>query len=288
MSIPKNHHYISQIHIKNFFNNGDGGIYLYDKDQNNLFKSKGTRNIFSERNLNTRRISENDIDYISIENELSNIFEKDFNKHLATVRSFCNSLKYSEEVEAALLYFARYGVIGEFRTPHYKRKLDDSMFNGLKDILEHAVDDLKEEFFKEFNFDNEVKYTNTINYEELSNNIIEAMGEMSFILSIPTNKEDYFLLGDFCAVTIYDKINEDFNPHVKEIAYIGFPLCSSIYLELFSNKWNKSPQTSIIRRLGSNHVFSRNKANFMRSRKMVACEDADYLKCFIQQVRKDL
>ncbi|RKT01807.1 DUF4238 domain-containing protein [Chryseobacterium defluvii] len=288
MSIPKNHHYISQIHIKNFFNKEDGGIYLYDKNQNNLFKSNGTRNIFSEKNLNTIRLSENDLDYTSIENELNDKFEKDFNRHLETIVGFIDSHQFSTEVDSALMYFARYGVIGEFRTPDFKRRMDDAIFNGMKDIMEHAVDGLKDKFFKAFKFDEEVKYTNTNNFDELADNIIETMGEMSWVLQVPKNQEDYFLLGDFGAATVRDKINVYFNPDVKEIAYIGFPLSSKIYLHLYSTKWSKSPQESIIQILSSAHVYEINKANFMYAKKLIACENEIYLQNFIFQVRKDL
>ncbi len=58
--------------------------------------------------------------------------------------------------------------------------MDDGIFNGMKHIMEHANDDLKNDFFKAFNFDNEVKYTNTSNYEELAEHIIESMGEMNW------------------------------------------------------------------------------------------------------------
>lgn len=288
MSVPKNHHYISQIHIKNFFNKHDGSIYLYDKHQNNIFKSNGTRNIFSERNLNTKRVSEHDIDYTSIENELNDKFEKDFNRHLQIVNNFIDSKKYTEELEEALIYFVRYGVIGEFRTPHFKKCMDDGIFNGMKDIMEHAVDDLKEDFFKAFNFDSEVKYTNTNNYKELAEEIIEAMGEISWILSIPKNNDDYFLLGDFGAATVRDKINVYFNPDVEEIAYIGLALSSKVYLQLFSNKWSQSPQTSMINALDSTPIYNINKANFIYSRKFLACENENYLKTFIFHIREEL
>ncbi len=287
MSIPKNHHYISQIHIKNFFNKDDGCIYLYDKHQNNLFKSNGTRNIFSERNLNTRRVSKN-IDYSTIESELNDKFEKDFNRHLQTIREFIDSKEFSEVVDTALMYFARYGVIAEFRTPHYKKRMDDGIFNGMKHIMEHANDDLKNDFFKAFNFDNEVKYTNTSNYEELAEHIIESMGEMNWVLTIPKSNDDYFLLGDFGAATVRDNINVYFNPDVKEIAYIGLALSSKVYLQFFSTKWSMSPPSSMIHELDSANIYNINKANYIYSRKFLACENENYLKTFIFQVREEL
>jgi hypothetical protein len=78
MSIPKNHHYISQAPIKNFFNKEKNEIYLFDKNQNRRFKKNRAKSIFSEKNLNTKRTKHDKYDYSIIEEELNQNFEKDF------------------------------------------------------------------------------------------------------------------------------------------------------------------------------------------------------------------
>lgn len=288
MSIPKNHHYISQTHISNFFNKQVAGIYLHDKERDKIFKSNGTRNIFSEKNLNTKRLPGGNVDYTSTEKELNENFEKDFNSHFQQIRKFMDSHKLSKELSLAFSYFARYGIIGEFRTPTYKKRLDDTIFNGMKDIMENAVDELKESFFKTFEFDDEVNYTNIGDFWELSQQILDTMGDLSFILQTPKEHGDYFILGDFVVATVRDKINEYFNPDVREIAYIGFPLSSKIYLNLYSNKWDRSPKASLIQVLGTSAVYGINRANYYYTKKYLACEDESYLQDFVRKVRSDL
>ncbi len=51
MSTPKNHHYITQAHIRNFFNKEDKCIYLYDKKSKRFFTKNTSKSIFSEKNL---------------------------------------------------------------------------------------------------------------------------------------------------------------------------------------------------------------------------------------------
>lgn len=74
MSTSKNHHYISQAHIKNFFNKQTNCIYLYDKRSKRFSTKNTSKSVFSEKNLNTKKNSSEDFDYSSIENIVKSIF----------------------------------------------------------------------------------------------------------------------------------------------------------------------------------------------------------------------
>lgn len=278
MSIPKNHHYISQIHIKNFFNKERREIYLYDKELENCFTKNTTKSIFSEKNLNTKNIDDT-LDYSSIEKELNDNFEKDFGSNFNIIKNFIEDHDFNENVEDAILYFAKYGAISELRTPFRKKKTDSAIFKGMSIIMEMGDENLKKEFEDYFTFNNERKYTNTIDYNEFAHEVLKSMGKIIYIIEIPENENDYFLLPDFGAATKREKINIYFNPEVKEIAYIGLPLSSKIYIHFYSRKF-KNIDYSQIRNISSEQVYLLNKANFEYSNKLVACENLNYLSDF--------
>lgn len=282
MSIPKNHHYISQIHIKNFFNNQKKEIYLYDKELENCFTKNTTKSIFSEKNLNTKHI-DNTLDYSSIEKDLNDNFEKDFGSNFNIVKNFISDHNFNENVEDAILYFAKYGVISELRTPFRKKHADNAIFNGMSVIMEMGDENLKKEFLDYFTFNDERKYTNAIDYNEFAHKVLKAMGEIMYIIEIPENENDYFFLPDFGAATRREKINTYFNPDVKEIAYIGLPLSSKIYIHFYSRKL-KNVNYSQIRSISSEQVYLLNKANLDYSNKLVACENFNYLSDFTKRI----
>lgn len=282
MSTPKNHHFVSQIHIKNFFNNNEKKIFVYDKIKKNHYYKRTTKTLFSESNLNSRFLN-GEIDHLTLEKDLNDYFEKDFAKNTKIIEEFTKHHQLTMEVEKALGYFARYGVIGDIRTPRHKKAIDDSLYSTLRTISENATDKLKGQIDEMFKFRDKVPYSNTLEYSKIADSILDLMGDLVFQVLIPKNKEDYFLIPDFAAATVRAKINEYFNPDVEEIAYIGIPLTSKIYLHFHSEKLFKDQEKpdSKMAYCSSETVTFYNKANLDFSQDKVACENEKYLKNFI-------
>lgn len=283
MSKPRNHHFVSQVHIKNFFNTTHKKIFLYDKILDNFYFKKTSKSLFSERDLNTK-IDNGSKDFESLEKDLNNFFEKDFLKHYFIIKNFIDQPNYSKKVNQALLYFAKYGAIGEIRNPREKKIIEDAIFDVFSQIFENATPKLKNEIDEALSYKKEVKYINSIQYSKFANDIIDLMGDLIFRIEIPINKDDYYLLPDFCAANSREKINKYFNPDVKEIAYIGLPLSSKIYIHYYSSKIENIKVKSDIISVNSNRVFEINKLNLNYCESKVACESEEYLIKFIENV----
>ncbi|MDP3359655.1 MAG: DUF4238 domain-containing protein [Lutibacter sp.] len=282
MSIPRNHHFVSQIHIKNFFNNSLGKIFVYDKILNNFYFKKTSKSLFSEKDLNTMIVDETN-DFESLEMDLNIFFENSFSKNHTIIQNFIKDFNFSKEVEQALFDFAHYGSIGEIRNPRNKQVLEDTLYDTFYNVLyENCTPELKIEIDKIFSYQKETKYINATQYSELSAKIIESMGDLIFRIEIPLNENDYFLLPDFCSATVREKINTYFNTDLNEIAYIGFPISSKIYIHFYSTKIKNLTIKSGIVNIDSKKVFSQNKLNFDYSESKVACEDEKYLTEFIK------
>lgn len=145
-------------------------------------------------------------------------------------------------------------------------------------------ENLKNEFDEAFAYKKETKYLNAIQYSKFADEILQLMGDLVFVIEIPENDNDYFLLPDFCAVNRREKINEYFNPDIKEIAYVGFPLTSKIYIHFYSTKIKNQIPESGIYRLDSSIVHKLNEMNYQYCESKVACESESYLKKFIKKV----
>lgn len=283
MSIPRNHHFVSQVHIKNFFNEELNEIFVYDKVLDNHFSKKTSKSLFSEKDLNTK-IKDGQRDFASLEKDLNTYFEKDFKTNSDIIKDFILDLNYSEKVNNALYYFAKYGAIGEVRNPRHKQFVEDALTEVFDKLLTNRTPELENEFQNAFAYKKETNYINSVQYSKLANKIVELMGDLIFKIEIPKDENDFFLLPDFCASNVREKINEYFNPDVKEIAYIGLPLSSKIYIHFYSSKIKNIKHKSEIFLVESPIVYALNKANFDFSESKVACESKDYLTKFIKNV----
>ena len=181
MSIPRNHHFVSQVHIKNFFNSEKGKIFIYDKLLNNYFFKTTTKSVFSEKDLNSK-FGDGNLDHISLEEDLNEHFEKDFSKHLEIVKKFLTEFNLTNEVNESLIYFAKYGIIGEIRNPRHKRNLEETVHNAFSEMYKMFTDELKKEFDEATAYKKEVKYINAVQYSKFANDIIDLMGNLIFII----------------------------------------------------------------------------------------------------------
>lgn len=283
MSIPRNHHFVSQTHIKNFFNEELKEIFIYDKILDNHYSKKTTKSLFSERDLNTK-VRDGEKDFESLEKDLNIYFEKDFRVNTKIIQDFISNLEYSKKVNNALYYFAKYGAIGEIRNPRYKQSIENTISKVFNELFANSTTELKNQLEDAFAYKKKTNYINSVQYSKFANDVVKLMGDIIFRIEIPKNKNDFFLLPDFCAANVREKINEYFNPEVKEIAYIGLPLTSKIYIHFYSSKIKNIKIKSDIVFLNSEKVFNLNKVNLEYCESKVACENKEYLKDFIKNV----
>lgn len=283
MSTPRNHHFVSQVHIKNFFSYEKGKIFMYDKLVDNHYYKTTSKTVFSKKDLNSKYDNGN-LDHISLEKDLNEYFEKDFSKHLEVIQSFLPGLAFTKKVNESLIYFAKYGIIGEVRNPRHKENVEETIHKAFSEISKMFAPNLKKEYEEAFAYKNEIEYMNATKYSDFAKDAIDLMGDIIFIIETPQSDKDYFLLPDFCAANRREKINTYFNPDLKEIAYIGLPLSSKIYLHFYSSKIKNIKPNSGIYELDSSTVYKLNKMNYDYCESKVACENEDYLKYFVQNV----
>ncbi len=281
MSIPRNHHFISQVHIKKFFNQKNE-IYLYSKSTKSIFQKKSSEKIFSERDLNTKYQNGSN-DYSSIEEQLNKYFENDFEFHFNIVKNITIDYVLDIQAQTSMLFLARYGAIANFRTPTHKSSLEETFFNSLKPAMDNATESLKKSFYDFFNNRGDSKFLAGTDYLYLANEIISKMGKIYFIIEMPKSEDDFFILPDFGASTQRKKINTYFNPDIEEIAYIGLPLSSKIYIHFYSEKHPEQINMSGIKLLNSDEVLYFNKLNFQFANEKIACESKSYLERLIKK-----
>src|SRR5690606_20268626 len=104
-----------------------------------------------------------------------------------------------------------------------------------------------------------------------------------FQILIPEDRNDFFIIPDFSAGTAREKINNYFNPDIEEIAYIGLPLSSKIYINFYSEKvFNEGNRPdSKISYIPTKGVNIFNAANLDYCHEKIACENEQYLKLFV-------
>lgn len=284
MSIPRNHHFVSEVHQKKFFNYQSNRIYVYDKQRKNLYSKKTTKTLFSERDSNTS-FNDGTKDFTKLEGDLNINFEQELSNNIQIVEDFIKNREMNESINDALFNIARFGVIGEFRTPRNKKGMDDALWEGFSKIMVQSTPELKKGLEEVFAFRKEVKYSNVLTYSETANSILELMGGLIFKIIIPENNDDYFVLPDCSSIRVRDKINDYFNPDIKEIAYIGVPVTSKMFIHFFSEKLFKEnmpiseiiyEESQVIRKINIECMyFSQGK---------IACESEEYLEQFISSL----
>ena len=149
MSNPINHHYVSQCQIRNFFNNADGKIYLYDKEIYNNFNTRSTKRIFSEDHLNSR-LRDGKIDTSTLESNLNNSVEKMFSKCYDLLAHAIEKGVIPSNIQEIVIGLLKYGIAGEIRTPYHKKETDNAISNVFNTILDSATPDLKKSYYDEF------------------------------------------------------------------------------------------------------------------------------------------
>lgn len=285
MSIPKNHHHVSQCQIGNFFNLNEGKIYLYDKALKKPFHRKSTERVFSEDFANSR-LTNNEIDHSTLEKDLKDNYEDTFTPYFNEVkRVVLNLNEASEEFHKALIGLTKHGIAGEIRNP-IKKKNDDTFITDVlfKEIMPITTPELQSDLLNLKERIEKTKYINALLYSEFTEKVFEAMGGISCSLFV-IECEHYFLLPDRSSITKRERINEHFNPDIKEIAMVGIPLSSKIYLHSESKKIRDyTPKIIVFREKDCANIDQINLSLYLRAYKQVACENKDYLESFVNRV----
>ena len=206
MSIPKNHHYVSQCHIRNFFNNSENKIYLYDKKINNFFASQSTKSIFSEEFSNST-LYHGKVNHKILEDELRINFENDFHKITDEIKKICSNPCVANEEQIELLYqLSLYGLIGEMRNPQNKKRNDDELLSVFNRLKQNAAPNVLKQLDSLFTRTAQTKYSNVLAYTETAIGFLKRMGELDFTIYF-IKSSDLFLLPDTTSFHIREKIN---------------------------------------------------------------------------------
>ena len=285
MNKPKNHHIVSQVHLKHFFNKSDGKIYIYDKLLDNHYNKTSTRRIFSEKNSNT--IYRDGIkDYECLEKDLNINFENEFDDNLEKIQSFINNNNVN--LKNTICFFAKFGIIGEMRTSRNKAELENVIINALEEVYKHSTNNLKNKIESMLSYKKEVKYCNAVKFSEISEKIFEVMGKLKVLLVLPKYKSDFFIIPDCSSFTTREKINTYFNPDIKEIAFIGISLTSKIHLAIMSEKLVQAPKEDLRLLIADTAIVKQiNKLSYDYCQSKIACENKDYLFTFIKELKNE-
>jgi len=237
MSTPLNHHFVSECHSRQFFNEEEKRIYCYDKTQDRFYSKITTKSLFSEYYSNTR-VQNGELDHSSLEEELNRVFETDFTKHLANILQLVSDPASNDETKLESLYhMATFALIGDIRSPYHKDKADqlvDTMFKDISGKVKGYGDDIKANaILKSIEKDPSLKHSNLLNYTDVAIRRLQRMGDLDFkIVSITSL--DCFLLPDTGSYQQRERINNYTNPYIQEIAIVGIPLTDKIYIDVDS------------------------------------------------------
>ncbi|MDZ4784966.1 MAG: DUF4238 domain-containing protein [bacterium] len=278
------HHYVSRCQIRNFFNDEEGKIYIYNKVFNKYRYYQGVGSIFSEDGSNTRIVDDLP-DNSSLEKDLKISYEDNFDENFQViVNSICNKT-ITSEVQESVIELAKYGIAGEIRIPEEKRKqkelIADALFNQ---ILPGAIDSLKTELEALKTRVERTKYLNSLNYSDFADTVFEKMRGINFVLYV-IKCDQFFLFPDRPSITRRDRINDYYNPDIKEISMVGIPLSSKIYLHSESKKLRVVPDRIV--ELTTADIPKIEKINFClysQAIERVSCESENFLKNFISNI----
>jgi hypothetical protein len=284
MSIPINHHYVSQCHQKEFFNNATGRIYVYDKELNNHYNRQSPKNLFSKNHLNTRE-TKGIIDQVTLETELKVLFEDQFHDHVNVVKKFLISQEEMQTTYESLCWLTMLGILGEIRHPDFKGVIEDMVLKMESDLINRFYGGDKNKIFESLKAKQKTPYSNALSYIELAVKRLEKLEPLDFfIVSIESN--DHFLLPDTSCFQLRGQLRSYPNPMIHEIIQVGVPLTGKLYIlatpqlfksELHGIKFEKTDNSSL--------VYEINKDLYHFAKKAVACSDETFLKNFINKLK---
>ena len=285
MSIPKNHHYVSQCHQKEFLNQRTGRIYLYDKELNNFYNKKSTKRLFSKDHLNTKVIN-GKIDQSSLEQELKALFEDKFNNYILQIQNFLISQEKLQETYEAMCWLVMLGILGELRHPNFKESLDEKMINFQVDVFSKMYGFEKEKVKAYLVSKKKTPYDNSFSYISIALRILEKLEPIDFMIyCIKSN--DHFLLPDTSCFQLRGQLKNYPNPFIREIIQIGIPVTDKLFiLATPQSLKTKFHGIYFIEEDNSIVVDRINKDLYEFARKAVACKDEHYLESAVVRLKE--
>lgn len=277
MSIPKNHHYVSQCHQEQFFNYETKKIYFYDKELDRFDRKHGTKFFFSGDHLNTRELH-GKIDQSVMEKELKVLFEDNFKKNLTQVQNYLVDHNDFIDTYYSLIQLTMIGALGAIRHPNFKadstRALQDfEEIVKFRAGINHSV------------FTKDTKYFNQYSYLQVCLRLLEKWEPINFVITF-IKSNDHFLLPDTSCFQVRLK---------GELSQVGIPLSDKLFLlatpqHLLVNRSQEQNDLDLlevryIEEEGSELVDEINKDLYRVAIKTIACKDQNYLKRLIDKIK---
>lgn len=286
MSIPRNHHYVSQVLIRKFVDN-DNNLYTYCKENSCFEEKELTRFDFAETDLNSIIDENGEIDHSSVEDTLNRHIETGFNNHYNKLIKSLESKNYTD-LHESMEYLMRMGIIGDMRTPQHQIEMEHNIMEFYRMIYELAADELKSKIEHFVNSHSVVKNKFPIDYKEITDKVNELMGDKIYsIFRAP--ETDFFFLPDCSSIVIRSQLEDDtiLNGKVllntaRPIGTIIFPIDSNLIIVAQSTKICKQESHGIYE-LSSELVNQYNLMFLKSSRDKVICKNKEYLKTFIDK-----
>jgi hypothetical protein len=281
VSIPKNHHYVSQCHQREFFNKETGYIYVYDKEKKNFYRKETTKTLFSKDYLNSKENS-GDLDHITLERELKILFEDDFDKFVNLVKAFVVEPINLPEMYEILGRFTLMGTLGQLRNPLFKKQLTELTRRMETDVLNMSTGFDKDMISTFLTAKLKTPYDNRIGYIDTALRILERMEPMEYEL-FSIESDVHFILPDTSCYQVRGQLRPYPNTPIQEITRIGMPLTDKIFLLASSSllKGNRNGIQSIL----EEHAALAMEINinlFHFAYTAVACKDENYLRTVVE------
>ena len=287
MSIPRNHHFVSQVLIKKFLS-PEKRVSIFSKTENNIETRPLQRQDFAERDLNSIITEDNTIDHKSIEDNLNENFERDFNKHYDSLFQSIENNNLNLFTES-IKFLIKLGIIGDMRTREHQLEAQHAILGGIGSLYEMFSDDLKAEHSSFINRNSSVKNKLPVDYSELANRILDIIGDACYcVFKAPENH--HFLLPDNTSITYRSKIDPDIETEDgKTLISLAMPITMIIYpinnktIIVVKSKKIEGEDLSGIFQLSEETTINYNLLFIKNSRDKVICGDENYLKKFIDE-----
>lgn len=264
--------------------------------------TKSSKRVFWEKDLNAFIDDTGNIEYKEVEQQLNNHFEQAFPAHYKKIKELAAERTYNKleemaesgELAESMYYLMGMAVIGESRTPYRKTVMDEAMLSIFKTLTENATEELKTNLEQQFrpllDSVSDVPYkTPPVDLKKLKTSILKDMGEV-IVAIVVAPEGDFFLLPDCTSLTERRQLVPDtivdgqrFIVPFKNIAQIGMPLDSNIFIVMTAKKVSKEKEHTV-KYPTSEQVFDINCSIFQRANKQVACENKEYLESFVEKL----
>jgi len=292
MSIPRNHHYVSQVLIKKFLNNNKR-ISIYSKTDNNVETRALKRQDFAERDLNSIISEKNTIDHKSIEDNLNENFERDFNKHYNSLFQSIENENFKLFTES-IKFLIKLGIIGDMRTREHQLEAQQAILGGIGGLYDMFSDELKAEYDSFTSKNSSVKNKLPLDYGKLANDVLDTIGDACYCV-FKASENHHFLLPDNTSITHRSKIDPDIKTEdgktlislAMPITMVIYPINNKTIIAVKSKKMGGENLSGIFQ-LSEKTTIDYNLLFIKNSRDKVICGDENYLKNFINEYEGQL